>query len=117
MGFPTELARAGGTHIASRDHVEYMRKAVVPSADPVYIQTTERFHHVQIRPSDAFTEYRTPLAADTSLSAALSGCDIREGRVGPDQWAVESVLIPVDVASDGRVATRYARQILAEVES
>jgi hypothetical protein len=80
-------------------------------------QTNDQFHHVQVRPSDAFTEFRTPLAGDTTLTMRRDGCDIREGRVGPDEWVVESVLVPVDAVEDGDAAIDQARWIVDDLES
>jgi hypothetical protein len=89
----------------------------VPAPRPVLTQTTERFHHVQVRPEELFTEFRTPLAGDTTLSTLDSGCDVREGRIGPDEWVVESVLIPVEAVEDGKSTTRCTWQIVDHLES
>ena len=94
-----------------------METYAVPAPKPVLIQTNDRFYHVQVRPEDAFTEFRTPLARDTTLPVLEPGCDVRAGRVGPDEWAVESVLIPVDTVDDGEPATIRARQIVDDLES
>jgi hypothetical protein len=89
----------------------------VPAPKPVLTQTNDRFHQVQVRPEEAFTEFRTPLAGDTTLSTLEPACDVREGRVGPDEWVVESVLIPVDAVEDGESATVRAWQIVDDLES
>lgn len=81
------------------------------------IQTNGRFHHVQVRPEDAFTEFRTPLAGDATLTMLEPGCDVREGQVGPDEWVVESVLVPVDAFEDGEAAVTRARQVVDDLES
>jgi hypothetical protein len=70
-----------------------------------------------VRPEDAFAKFRTPLAGDTTLSMSRDGDDVREGRVGPDEWVVESVLIPVDAVEDGESAVHRARQIVDDIES
>ena len=36
-----------------------METYAVPAPKPVLIQTNDRFYHVQVRPEDAFTEFRT----------------------------------------------------------
>jgi hypothetical protein len=94
-----------------------MASRPVPEANPAFVQTNDRFHHVQVRPSEAFVEFRTPLAGETTLSMRADGYDVREGRVGSDRWVVESVLVPVDVAVDGEAATRRAQQVVGEMES
>lgn len=94
-----------------------MDTSVVPAPKPELSQTNDQFHHVQVRPADAFTEFRTPLAGDETLSVTETGCDIREGRVGPDEWVVESVLVPVDAVENGDSVTHRVQQVVDDVES
>jgi hypothetical protein len=88
-----------------------------PEAEPLLAQTNDRFYQVQVRPTDAFTEFQTPLAADATGASRQRGCDVREGRVGPGGWLVESVLVPVDAVDDGDAATDRTRRIVDDIES
>lgn len=77
-----------------------------------------RFYHVQVRPRAAFTEFRTPLAAGPDGSSVdVTGCDVREGRLGPTTWLVESVLIPREVARNEGEAEELAGRVVDELES
>jgi hypothetical protein len=87
-----------------------------PKANPEHVQTTDYYHHVRVRSSDAFAEFRTPLATDTESPLDGDGYDVRVGRVGPDRWLVESVLVPRAAVVDETGAERDARRLVAHFE-
>lgn len=89
----------------------------VPDADIEYIQTTKHYHHVSVRPRAAFDEFRTPLAGEKSLSMDSPGYDVREGKTGPDEWMVESVLIPREYSAGGAEAEQLARDVVEDLDS
>jgi len=81
------------------------------------VQTTDHHYHLRIRPTEAFTGFRTPLeAARTAWGTVGEGCDVREGRLPSGAWLVECVLIPLSLADDGTHAEALTRQLLAELE-
>jgi hypothetical protein len=85
---------------------------------PEVIQTNDQFYHVRIRPKEEFTEFRTPLAAEeTPEDFVAEGCDVREGRLGPDTWVVQSVLIPLEAADGREEAETLAGRAVDRLES
>lgn len=85
---------------------------------PEVIQTNDQFYHVRVRPKEEFTEFRTPLAAEeTPKSIVAEGCDVREGRLGPDTWVVQSVLIPLEAADSRAEAETLAGRAVDRLES
>ncbi len=97
-----------------------MRTESPPESNPEFVQTTDYYHHIRVRAKDVFSEFRTPQAATTAPSidvdVDVDGGDVRVGRAGPDQWLVESVLVPVEAAADAEEAETHARRIVAHVE-
>lgn len=94
--------------------------AAVTSPDPCVelVQTTDYYYHVRVRPSEVFTEFRTPVeAAETAWEILGHGCDVREGKLPSGAWLVECVLIPLPLASDGTHAEALTRQLVAELEA
>lgn len=75
------------------------------------------YHHVTIRPRADFAEFRTPFGSDGPPGIGPAGCDIREGRLGPDTWAVQSVLVPCDAVDSRVAAEQLAKRIVAARES
>jgi hypothetical protein len=94
-----------------------MRTEPPPESNPEFVQTTDYYHHVRVRAKDVFSEFRTPQAATDTPSVDVDGCDVRMGRTGPDQWLVESVLVPVEAALDEEAAERHARRVVDHVEN
>lgn len=83
-----------------------------------HVQTTDHYYHVRVRPSEAFTEFRTPIvAAKTAWELLGNGCDVREGHLSSGVWLTESVLIPLSLASDEAQAEALTRQLVAVLES
>jgi hypothetical protein len=81
-------------------------------------RVNRRYHHIAIRPREEFTEFRTPLSSeDTPRSLVAEGCDVREGRLGPDTWVVESVLVPRDAVEDRSEAEALAERVVRELEA
>lgn len=94
--------------------------AAVTSPDPCVelVQTTDYYYHVRVRPSEVFTEFRTPVeTAETAWEILGHGCDVREGKLPSGAWLVECVLIPLALASDGTHAEALTRQLVAELEA
>lgn len=85
---------------------------------PELAQTTEYYHHVRVRPKEAFEELRTTQgAADQATAVIGAGTDVREGRLGAETWAVESVLVPLDITEDGTEAEMLTQRLVDELES
>lgn len=89
-----------------------------PEPRPELVQTTDHYYHVRVRPKEAFTELRTP-PEDTEPARAVigEGCDVREGRLEPDTWLVESVLVPLNAAADGAEAEALTGDLVDRIES
>jgi hypothetical protein len=88
------------------------------TAEPRGGRMNHRYHYITIRPREEFTEFRTPLSAeDTPRSLVTEGCDVREGRLGPGTWVVQSVLIPRDAVGDRSEAEALAERIVDEREA
>lgn len=86
--------------------------------DPELVQTTEHFYHVRVRPKEMFEELRTTQdAADQATEVVGAGTDVREGRLDSGTWAIESVLIPIDIAEDETEAETLTRQLVGQLES
>ena len=95
-----------------------MPSAVPRVPEPNLVQTTPDFYHVRVRPKEAFTELRTTQeAADHATAVVGSGTDVREGRLGSGRWVVESVLIPLDVATNDAEAELLAEGLVDRLES
>jgi hypothetical protein len=89
-----------------------------PRQSPKSVERGQHHYYVEIRPESEFDELRTPLAAETTPRSLVGeGCDVREGRVGPDTWLVQSVLVPLDAADSAAAATVLAQRVVTERES
>lgn len=89
-------------------------------ADAPAVQTVDRsddYYHVRFRDPDAFSEIRTPDWAENAASSVAEGSEVRTGKLSDgDDWAIESVLVPVDgTDEDGAVET--AKRIVEKIES
>lgn len=85
---------------------------------PELVQTTRDFHHVSVRPKEAFTEFRTTqAAADRATAIVGPGTDVREGQLYSGTWVVESVLVPLDNVADGREAEMLVDRLVDRLES
>lgn len=85
---------------------------------PQVVQENEQFYHVRVRHEEEFTEFRTPIGTDDMpTSPVVEGCDVREGRLGPDTWVVQSVLLPVDAADNRAEAEALVERIVDRLES
>jgi len=85
---------------------------------PKVVQENEQFYHVRIRHEDEFTEFRTPIGTEAApTSPIVEGCDVREGRLGPDTWVVQCVLLPVDAANGRAEAEMLAERVVDRLES
>jgi hypothetical protein len=90
--------------------------STVPDIDPTCTETQRGRYHVRLRPREAFTDFRAPLADERTASRAIApGCDVREGRVD-GTWVVQSVFVPGDAAPDCESAVTLAVQIASAVE-
>lgn len=90
----------------------------VPAPRPGLIQRTDYYYHVGVRPTETFTALRTTQAsADQATVVVCPGADVREGRLGSGAWVVESVLVPLDAARDGREAEALVRRLVDRIES
>ncbi|AQL42943.1 hypothetical protein BV210_09545 [Halorientalis sp. IM1011] len=80
------------------------------------VETTEDFFHVRYRDPDEFDEIRTPDWAENAASSVADGSEVRTGdREGDEDWLVQSVLVPVDVAENEDDARELADEIVAKI--
>lgn len=82
------------------------------------VQAGEDYYHVRYRDPDTFDEIRTPDWADEASDSVVTGCEVRTGRVrGSDDWAVQSVLVPIDAVDSDDGARRAADDVVRKIES
>ncbi|MFD1586708.1 hypothetical protein ACFR9U_06910 [Halorientalis brevis] len=82
------------------------------------VEQGDDYYHVRYRDPDDFDEIRTPDWAENAASSVVTGSEVRTGdETGNEDWAVQSVLIPVDAVSEESDAKEAARQIVDEIES
>jgi hypothetical protein len=88
--------------------------AQIPTVSDV--ETAEDFFHVRYRDPDEFDAIRTPDWAANAARYVADGSEVRTGdRTGDEDWLVQSVLGPVDVASDADEARELADEIVATI--
>ena len=80
------------------------------------VETTEEFFHVRYRDPDQFDQIRTPDWAANAASSVADGSEVRTGdRKGDEDWLVQSVLVPVDVAENEDDARELADEIVGKI--
>jgi hypothetical protein len=80
------------------------------------VERGDGFFHVRYRDPDEFDRIRTPDWAERAASSVAEGSEVRTGdRKGDDDWLVQSVLIPVDVATTEDEAGNVADEIVAKI--
>ena len=82
------------------------------------VEEGDDYYHVRFRDPDEFDEIRTPDWASDPAESVVEGGEVRTGHEsdGEDDWGVQSVLVPLDAASDGDEAAEKARQIVEMIE-
>jgi len=80
------------------------------------VETSDDFFHVRYRDPDEFDAIRTPDWAENAARSVAEGSEVRTGdRKGDEDWLVQSVLVPVDVAGSEDQARELADEIVAKI--
>ncbi|WP_336001475.1 hypothetical protein [Halorientalis halophila] len=81
------------------------------------VESGEDYFHVRYRDPDEFDEIRTPDWAETPAESVAEDSEVRTGdRQGDEDWLVQSVLIPIDVADGEDDARDLADEIVEKIE-